>query len=147
MRCVSSCTPLRPVALSTFTSLGCSRFASSAASRAHVLALDPSMAIEPRGITPQDTAIFVLGMIPFVWASNEFWRRIAVDEPFGTTRDSVRIRDTDDMDDLGRPDGSRRVLGKGAIRVANLLFAAVAATLALVAYVGYQAITSAPAGQ
>ena len=33
---------------------------------------------EPRGITPEDTVIFVIGCVPFVWAGIEFWRRIAV---------------------------------------------------------------------
>lgn len=115
------------------------RLTSIASARASILALDPAAAMEPRGITAVDTAIFVLGMIPFVWASFEFWRRIAVDEPFGTTRDAVRIRDTDEPSS-----DTRRVLGKGAIITARLLFAAVFATLALVAAVGYQAVTSAP---
>ena len=34
-----------------------------------------AMVFEPRGITPEDTFIFVLGCVPFVWAGIEFWRR------------------------------------------------------------------------
>ena len=33
---------------------------------------------QPRGITPADTAVFVVSVIPFLWATIEFWRRIAV---------------------------------------------------------------------
>lgn len=52
------------------------------------------MTFEPRGITPEDTVIFILGTVPFVWAGIEFWRRIAVGDPFGTGSDSVIINDT-----------------------------------------------------
>lgn len=91
----------------------------------------------PRGLTGVDAAIFILGMIPFVWASIEFWRRIAVGEPFGTTSDSVVIRDTSGPSTLPE---RRRVLGKGAIITARLLFAAVAVALVLVAVALYQVL-------
>ena len=42
------------------------------------------MVFEPRGITTEDTVIFIIGCVPFVWAGIEFWRRIAVGDPFGT---------------------------------------------------------------
>ena len=29
---------------------------------------------EPRGVTPLDTGVFVIGCIPFLWATWEFWR-------------------------------------------------------------------------
>jgi hypothetical protein len=32
--------------------------------------------------------------VPFVWAGIEFWRRIAVGDPFGTGTDSVLINNT-----------------------------------------------------
>jgi hypothetical protein len=93
----------------------------------------------PRGITPQDTVVFVIGMIPFVWATIEFWRRIAVGEPFGTGKDSVIIRDTSGPGTLQE---RRRVLGRDAIITACLLFVAVGLTLGLVALAGYQALNS-----
>ena len=114
--------------------------------RAWTVGLDPSSAVEatasftPRGITTEDTVVFVLGMVPFVWASYEFWRRIAVGEPFGTTTDSVIIRDTSGPSELPE---RRRVLGKGAIMTARALFLAVGLTLALVLIAGYQAIYNA----
>lgn len=36
-----------------------------------------------------DAVVFVVGCIPFLWATWEFWRRIAVGLPFGTGSDSV----------------------------------------------------------
>jgi hypothetical protein len=63
---------------------------------------------EPRGITTQDSIVFAIGVLPFAWATVEFWRRIAVGESFGTGKDSVIIGE-----DLN-PESSRgrRVLGK-----------------------------------
>jgi len=49
------------------------------------------MTFEPRGITAQDTVVFVIGFIPFIWATNEFWRRIVAGESFGTGASSVII--------------------------------------------------------
>ena len=76
------------------------------------------MTFEPRGITPEDTVIFVIGCVPFVWAGIEFWRRIAVGDPFGTGSDSVIINDTSG----NRTRAVRRVLGQDAIIAARLLF-------------------------
>lgn len=68
----------------------------------------PPEIFEPRGITPQDSIVFVIGIAPFTWASVEFWRRIAVGESFGTGGDSVIIGD-----DLNPASSrGRRVLGK-----------------------------------
>ena len=87
---------------------------------------------EPRGITPEDTVIFVIGCVPFVWAGIEFWRRIAVGESFGTGKDSVVI-----MDSSGnRPKPVKRVLGDDAIIAARLLFGLAFASGALVLYAG-----------
>jgi hypothetical protein len=73
---------------------------------------------EPRGITAQDSAVFAVGVVPFLWATVEFWRRIAVGEPFGTGKDSVIIGED------ANPDSSRgrRVLGKDAFLAAYVLF-------------------------
>jgi hypothetical protein len=66
--------------------------------------------------------VFVTGLIPFIWATIEFWRRIAIGKPFGTGKDSVFIGE--DMD----PSSSRgrRTLGRGALIIAYILFAAAA---------------------
>lgn len=73
---------------------------------------------EPRGVTPLDTGVFVLGTVPFVWAANEFWRRIAGGESFGTGSDSVVIAPDDDQ---VRRFGGRRVLGQDALIAARAL--------------------------
>ena len=80
------------------------------------------VAFEPRGITTQDSVVFVIGVIPFVWATYEFWRRIAVGEPFGTTKDGSVVIAPEPDKVTGQP---RRLLGRGAITLAYILFAAV----------------------
>jgi hypothetical protein len=67
-----------------------------------------------------DVAVFIIGVIPFLWATIEFWRRIAMQLPFGTGSDSVVVS-------LGEDDNpsklrGRRTLGKGALIVAYILF-------------------------
>merc|ERR1711966_143010 len=118
---------------------------------------------EPRGITQQDVAVFAVCCFPFLWATVEFWRRIAVGEPFGTGKDSVVISDLPDVvssrsasetvssveEQEGAavvPAGGRRTLTVGAIRIAYLLFAAVGGTVALVGLAAYQVAVSTPAG-
>lgn len=49
---------------------------SDAASSAELSSVAASF--QPRGITSADTAVFVVSVIPFLWATIEFWRRIAV---------------------------------------------------------------------
>lgn len=102
---------------------------------------------EPRGVTQQDLIVFAVCCFPFIWATNEFWRRIAVGEPFGTGKDSVVITDLPDDADARKAlsgedeEGSttgRRTLTVGAIRVAYLLFAAVGATVVLVGLAAFQ---------
>ncbi len=39
----------------------------------------------------QDIAVFAAGVLPFVWATGEFWRRVLRGEVFGTGRDKVVI--------------------------------------------------------
>ncbi|EKX32568.1 hypothetical protein GUITHDRAFT_166674 [Guillardia theta CCMP2712] len=95
--------------------------------------------IEPRGITAQDTVVFVIGVIPFVWATYEFWRRIAVGEPFGTTKEGSVIIRPEGQEVKEQKGSPRRVLSTGAIRLAYVLFAAVGASMALVVVAVLQA--------
>eukprot|EP00968_Pinguiococcus_pyrenoidosus_P003079 scaffold183_cov249-Pinguiococcus_pyrenoidosus.AAC.2 len=51
----------------------------------------------------QDTVVFAIGVVPFAWATVEFWRRIAVGLGFGTGKDSIVIDpDTDYSGKEGR---------------------------------------------
>ena len=93
-------------------------------------------------LSPTTTLIvFIIGIIPFIWATIEFWRRIAVGASFGTGKDSVIIpsplfdNDDDDNDDGlvtigedGNPSSSRgrKTLDRGALTVAYVLFAVAA---------------------
>ena len=77
-----------------------------------------------------DVWVFVVGCIPFIWATIEFWRRIAVGESFGTGSDSVVIGE----DNNPSSSRGRRVLGKDALIVAYFLFGISAAVVALVLY-------------
>lgn len=76
-------------------------------------------------------ATFVVGVIPFAVATVEFWRRIAVGDSFGTGSDSVVIIGQDEAPLSSR---GRRVLGKGALVTAYILFAAAAGVLGIVLY-------------
>jgi hypothetical protein len=78
-----------------------------------------------------DVWVFVAGVFPFAWATVEFWRRIAVGESFGTGSDSVVIIGEDNAPEDSR---GRRVLGRGALIVAYVLFTIAFATLAIVLY-------------
>ena len=90
---------------------------------------------EPRGVTPLDTGVFVIGCVPFVWATWEFWRRIAVGASFGTGKDAIVFSTDEDPDeDQVRRFGGRRVLGKGALAVAYVLFAAAGGSVLLAVY-------------
>lgn len=90
---------------------------------------------EPRGVTPLDTGVFVLGTVPFVWAANEFWRRIAVGASFGTGSDSVVIAPDEDQ---VRRFGGRRVLGQDALIAARVLMAVALFSVALAAIAAFQ---------
>lgn len=92
----------------------------------------------PRGITPEDTIIFLIGCVPFVWAGIEFWRRIAVGDPFGTGKDSVIINDSSG----NRPQPVRRVLGQDAIIAARILFGLAFASGALVLVAGVDVLSA-----
>jgi hypothetical protein len=88
----------------------------------------------PGALSPTTTVlVFVLGLIPFAVATVEFWRRVALQLPFGTggNKDqSVLIVIGDDNDrQLSR---GRRVLGKDALIVAIVLFGVAASVIAIV---------------
>jgi hypothetical protein len=78
-----------------------------------------------------DVWVFVAGVIPFAWATVEFWRRIAVGESFGTGSDSVVIIGEDNAPEDSR---GRRVLGRDSLIVAYVLFTIAFATLGIVLY-------------
>lgn len=90
---------------------------------------------EPRGVTAQDTTVFAIGCFPFAWATWSFWTRIANGQSFGTGSDSIVFGTGDADEDQLRRFGGRRVLGKGALAIAYVLFAAAGGSvlLALVA--------------
>eukprot|EP00535_Pseudo-nitzschia_heimii_P004248 CAMPEP_0197188818 /NCGR_PEP_ID=MMETSP1423-20130617/18573_1 /TAXON_ID=476441 /ORGANISM="Pseudo-nitzschia heimii, Strain UNC1101" /LENGTH=224 /DNA_ID=CAMNT_0042640771 /DNA_START=45 /DNA_END=719 /DNA_ORIENTATION=+ len=77
-----------------------------------------------------DTWVFVAGIFPFLWATYEFWRRIMFGESFGTGTDRVIIG----MDDSPSDSRGTRVLGRGALVTAYVLFVCAFATLAVVGY-------------
>jgi hypothetical protein len=94
-------------------------------------------------LSPTTTVlVFLIGLIPFLWATYEFWRRIAVGASFGTGSDSVIIPSPFDDDDRvgtitigedNNPNSSRgrRTLDKGALTVAYVLFAVAGGSVAL----------------
>lgn len=82
-----------------------------------------------------DFIVFVAGVFPFLWATVEFTRRVRVGESFGTGTDSIVIG----MEDSPADSRGRRVLGKGALVTAAILFVSAFATLAVV---GYSVVTS-----
>ena len=109
--------------------------------------LPPPPSVEPLSNTA-NVVVFIIGLIPFGWATVEFWRRIAVGATFGTGRDSVVIPRPQDvlLDDDGNPlitigednnptsSRGRQVLGKDALIVAYLLFAIAAASVGIAVY-------------
>jgi len=84
-----------------------------------------------------DFLVFVAGIFPFMWATYEFWRRIMFGESFGTGTDSIIIG----MDDAPSDSRGQRILGRGALVTAYVLFVCAFGTLAVV---GYSVATSAP---
>jgi len=93
-------------------------------------------------LSPETTIIvFIIGVIPFVWATWEFWRRIAVGASFGTGKDSVVIpspfEETDNdlimIGEDGNPLSSRgrQTLDRGALTVAYVLFAVAGGSIAI----------------
>lgn len=79
--------------------------------------------------------VFLAGVFPFGWATIEFWRRVTVGESFGTSQDSVVIKNTIGNDNASPLDSrGRRVLGRGALVTAVVLFVMSFGTLGLVVY-------------
>lgn len=102
-----------------------------------------SLLIEPLSPTT-NIIVFIIGIIPFIWATYEFWRRIAVGASFGTGKDSVIIPSPSSSDSSG--DGSRIMIGednnpnssrgrqtldRGALTVAYVLFAIAGGSIAI----------------
>ena len=74
-----------------------------------------------------DTSIFVVGLIPFVWATVEFNRRVLKGLPFGTGKiGTVRF---DSSTDKAREESGTVVLGKGALLTSYILFGVAGATI------------------
>jgi len=71
--------------------------------------------------------VFIVGIIPFAWATVEFWRRIAVGESFGSGKGSVVISIGED--DTPNKSRGRQTLGKGALVVAYILFCVAALSI------------------
>ena len=121
--------------------------ASSMLLSSDVVESPPPPSVEPLSNTA-NVIVFIIGLIPFGWATVEFWRRIAVGATFGTGRDSVVIPKPQDvlLDDEGNPlitigednnpnsSRGRQVLGKDALIVAYLLFAIAAASIGIAVY-------------
>jgi hypothetical protein len=103
-----------------------------------------NLQIEPLSPTT-NIIVFIIGIIPFIWATYEFWRRIAVGASFGTGKDSVIIPSPFSSDsssgDAGRimigednnPNSSRgrQTLDRGALTVAYVLFAIAGGSIAI----------------
>mmetsp|Transcript_10906 Transcript_10906/g.19414 ORF Transcript_10906/g.19414 Transcript_10906/m.19414 type:complete len:205 (-) Transcript_10906:1487-2101(-) len=107
--------------------------------------VDEVSKIVPQG-TYSDLIVFVLGSIPFLWATWEFWRRIAVGAPFGTGSDSVVFPSEATIGEDGNPRSSRgrQVLGQGAMLAAYSIFTVVGITVVVCGVFVYQAFTQAP---
>lgn len=76
--------------------------------------------------------IFLAGLVPFGWATIEFWRRIAVGEPFGTSSNTSVYIGNEFVPNESR--GRRRVLDRGAFVVAYVLFGIAAITIGIALY-------------
>ena len=90
------------------------------------------------GLTPtQNVIIFIIGIFPFLWATYEFWSRIAVGASFGTGSDSIQIRPsttTIGTNDDRRKSRGQQVLGDDALIVAYFLFAVAIGSVGIAIY-------------
>jgi hypothetical protein len=91
---------------------------------------EAAAAADGRLSVTQTVVTFAVGLIPFAVAAAEFWRRIAVGEPFGTGSDQVYIGE----DDAPASSRGRRVLGRDALLTAYIIFAVSAAVLGLAVF-------------
>jgi hypothetical protein len=82
------------------------------------------------------TIVFIIGVIPFVIATYEFWRRIAVGATFGTGNDSVVFPTLTTIGEDNDPTSSRgkQILGADSLITAYIIFATVAVVLGIVLY-------------
>ena len=80
--------------------------------------------------------VFIIGVIPFVIATYEFWRRIAVGATFGTGNDSVVFPSAATIGEDNDPTSSRgkQILGADSLITAYIIFATVAVVLGIVLY-------------
>jgi hypothetical protein len=88
--------------------------------------------------------VFIIGVIPFIIATYEFWRRIAIGATFGTGNDSIQfpnnnnrttiITTTIGEDDAPLSSRGKQVLGSDSLITAYFIFATVAVVLMLVFY-------------
>lgn len=96
-------------------------------------ALDPTLitaAAADLSLQNRDVVVFIAGVIPFAWATVEFWRRIAVGEPFGTGSDTVYIG----KDNAPSESRGQQTLDDGAFAVAYVLFGLAAGAIGLTLY-------------
>jgi hypothetical protein len=129
--CAQAFTSIRP------TATGVGRRTQLPSPRASALSmlLDPSSSIEiataaDLSLQNKDVLVFIAGVVPFAWATVEFWRRIAVGEPFGTGKDSVYIG----KDNAPSESRGRQTLDQGAFTVAYILFGLAAGAIGLTLY-------------
>jgi hypothetical protein len=90
-----------------------------------------------------NTIVFIIGLIPFLWATYEFWSRIAVGASFGTGKDSIQIKPSSEgmksFTTIGK-DGDlkasrgQQVLGDDALLVAYFLFAVAIGSVGIAVY-------------
>lgn len=104
-----------------------------------IASTEQSIAPPPiEGLSPTaNVIIFIIGLIPFIWATYEFWSRIAVGASFGTGADSIQIRPSGTtIGSDGDPLKSRgqQVLGDDALAVAYFLFAVAIASVSIAVY-------------
>lgn len=81
--------------------------------------------------------VFIIGIIPFIIATYEFWRRIAVGATFGTGNDSVVFPTTTaTIGEDNAPSSSRgkQILGQDSLITAYLIFTTVAIVMGIVLY-------------
>ena len=84
-----------------------------------------------------DVWVFIAGIIPFAWATVQFWTRIATGQPFGTGEDFIYIG----KDNVPEESRGQRTLDRGAFLVAYVLFGIAAAAIGITLY---SVITSPP---
>ena len=89
------------------------------------------------GMLSKETTIlvFIIGVIPFIIATYEFWRRIAVGATFGTGSDSV-VFPTTTIGNDNDPTSSRgkQILGQDSLITAYIIFTTVAIVMGIVLY-------------